>query len=69
MPARADCTGGDKLSISRRDGKKLTFLTEFCGSQLYSPYTIRKADHVIIEFKSDYKKEGRYKLRYEQIPV
>jgi len=69
MPARADCTGGDRLLISRRDGKRVTPLTVLCGNHLFSTYTIRGTQRVRIEFTSDSRREGRYKLRYVQIPL
>ena len=72
MPAKADCTEGDSILISSEVGKKITHLTRLCGQRQLAPYTVRRSNsvkYVRLEFTSDYKREGKFLLRYERIPV
>lgn len=69
MPAIADCSDGDRLLVSRGTQKHQVHLTVLCGQNLFAPYIVRGARRVMLDFKSDYIREGRFQLRYQQVPV
>ena len=70
MPSRADCSRGDRILVKKvvEGSKTIETLTAFCGNRLYSRYSIRGASKVLLEFTSDHRKGGTFKLRYNQVP-
>lgn len=70
MPSIADCSGGDRILVKQivEGSKTVEPLTVFCGKRLYSRYTVRGASRVLLEFKSDHRRGGTFKLRYNQVP-
>lgn len=70
MPARADCSVGDKITLLKK-GKKSNeteMLTKFCGTVPHESFTVKNPSSVILEFTSDSSKGGTFKLRYNQVP-
>lgn len=70
LPATADCSYGDRIMVGKRVGQKLAYMTVFCGQKERSirPYRVRGAEFVVLQFTSDYMMDGRFKIRYQQIP-
>lgn len=67
MPSTADCRN-DHILVTSKIKKKSKSLTVFCGQKLFAPYIVKSATHVQLKFKSDYKREGRFQILYQQIP-
>ena len=70
LPASSDCRVGDRLTISHQHQDPLYVM---CGSELFQPVELTNISLVTIHFTSDchtsaHLSEGRFKLRFEQIP-
>lgn len=71
MPARADCSVGDKITLSKKGNDTemaKEVLTMFCGTEPHPSFTVKNPSSVILEFTSDSRVGGTFKLRYNQIP-
>lgn len=71
MPSRSDCTGGDRLLVKKtvKGSKMEEDLTVYCGNRQYSRFVVQNATSVFLVFKSDHRRGGTFKLRYNQVPV
>ena len=68
MPARADCSIGDKITLSKKGEQAEEMLTMFCGTEPHPSFTVKNPSSVILKFTSDRRLGGTFKLRYNQIP-
>ncbi len=70
MPARADCSVGDKITLLKKGNisNETEILTKFCGTEPHPKFTVNTPGSVILEFTSDSTQGGTFKLRYNQVP-
>ena len=73
LPAVEQCHVGDKIIISHQRSQQTEPIFMMCGSTLFQPIHITNSSMVTLEFTSDCHSsaspsEGRFKLRFEQIP-
>ena len=74
VPAQKNCRIGDKIIVTRQlHSQQLEPLFVLCGKTLFQPISITNSTAVILDFTSDSHNpssvsEGRFKLRFEQIP-
>lgn len=68
-----ECTSWreDRIQVlMKKIGSKIeTNVTSFCGQALYPMLTIEEASSVLLKFTSNSVREGRFLLRYLQVPV
>ncbi len=69
MPGRADCSG-DKITLLKKgkESNDTEILTKFCGTQPHPSFTVKSPSSVVLEFTSDDREGGTFKLRYNQVP-
>ena len=73
VPARDNCRVGDKIIVRHMRAGQLEPLFVLCGTRLFKPIYITNTSLVTLDFSSDCHcsmaaSEGRFKLRFEQIP-
>lgn len=73
IPATGNCHAGDKIIVKHFRENDLEPLFVLCGTSLFYPIYIRDSSQVTLDFTSDCHctnraSEGRFKLRFEQIP-
>ena len=71
LPGSRDCRVGDRITVSHDRQRDPLYV--LCGSELFQPVHIINSSLVTLKFSSDchssaYLSEGRFKLRFEQIP-
>ena len=76
IPAHPYCATGDRIILhcQRQAGQQPEAQFVLCGTRLFYPIYLRNCSHVILDFTSDQHdpwvvSEGRFKLRFEQIPL
>ena len=74
LPAQDRCRYGDRILVKRTRGSQPAQpLFVLCGTRLFRPIFITDSTLVTLDFTSDCftaqaPSEGRFKLRFEQIP-
>ena len=73
IPSQESCHRGDKIIVSHKVTEQLEPLFVLCGTSLFEPIFISSSSLVSLAFTSDCHcsrdpSEGRFKLRFEQIP-
>lgn len=74
LPALDRCRYGDRIIVKRaRDSQPPQPLFVLCGTRLFRPIFIMDSTLVTLDFTSDCftaraPSEGRFKIRFEQIP-
>ncbi len=70
LPSSVDCLEGDTIQVMTKSHPDEDYrrMTRLCGRENYAPFTIRNSTHVLLKFTSSFINEGKFKLRYEQLP-